>query len=111
MSSLAGHPDAINDLIAVTENVVITGCEDGTIRYYRNLVAIYTFKLCNEFFIYVFRAVHLYPHRFVGAVGHHEGRFPVEKLDVSSTGELVASISHDQMVKFWNISYLEVNIC
>ena len=27
-----GHPDAINDLIAATDNVVITGCEDGTIR-------------------------------------------------------------------------------
>ena len=35
-----GHPDGINSLIAVTDNVVITGCEDGVIR-----------------------AVHLYPHR------------------------------------------------
>ena len=28
-------------------------------------------------------------------VGHHEDSFPVEKLDVNTTGELVASISHD----------------
>jgi hypothetical protein len=27
-----GHPDAINALIAVTDNVVITACEDGAIR-------------------------------------------------------------------------------
>ena len=38
-----GHPDAINSLLAVTDNIVITACEDGAIR-----------------------AVHLYPHRFVG---------------------------------------------
>ena len=79
-----GHPDGINTLAAVTDNVVITGCEDGTIR-----------------------AVHLYPHRFLGTVGHHEDHFPVEKLDVSAEGDIVASISHDQKVKFWSIKYLE----
>ena len=36
------HPDALNALIPITDNVVITGCEDGNVR-----------------------AVHLYPHRFV----------------------------------------------
>eukprot|EP00095_Tigriopus_kingsejongensis_P004957 maker-scaffold96_size378025-snap-gene-0.18 protein:Tk04957 transcript:maker-scaffold96_size378025-snap-gene-0.18-mRNA-1 annotation:"wd repeat-containing protein 55" len=79
-----GHPDSVNDLVAVTDNVIITGCEDGTLR-----------------------AVHLYPHRFLGAVGHHEGNFPIERLDVSANGEFVASVSHDQRVKFWNIAYLE----
>ena len=37
-----------------------------------------------------------YPNfRFLGVVGHHEDSFPVEKMDVNTTGELVASISHD----------------
>lgn len=27
-----GHPDAINCLVPVTENVVITACEDGALR-------------------------------------------------------------------------------
>ena len=27
-----GHPDAVNDMVAVTDNVVVTACEDGTIR-------------------------------------------------------------------------------
>ena len=27
-----GHPDAINSLLAVTDNVIVTGCEDGAIR-------------------------------------------------------------------------------
>jgi len=79
-----GHPNAINSIVAVTDNVVITACEDGVIR-----------------------AVHLYPHRFVGTVGHHEKGFGVEKLDVSHDGSLIASISHDECVKFWSIKYLE----
>jgi len=79
-----GHPDAVNCLVPITDNVVITGCEDGNVR-----------------------AVHLYPHRFLGVVGHHEDAFPVERLDVNSTGELVASTSHDNRVKFWNVAYLE----
>ena len=27
-----GHPDAINSILAVTDNVILTACEDGTIR-------------------------------------------------------------------------------
>ena len=85
-----GHPDAINAIVAVTDNVIVTACEDGAIR-----------------------AVHLYPHRFLGTVGHHHGDsgrpvdFPIEKLDVSGSGDIIASTSHDQRVKFWNIAYLE----
>jgi len=79
-----GHPDGVNCIVPVTDNVVMTGCEDGNIR-----------------------AVHLYPHRFLGVVGHHEQEFPVERLDVNTSGEIIASISHDNRVKFWNVRYLE----
>jgi len=79
-----GHPDSINAMIPITENVVITACEDGLIR-----------------------ALHLYPHRFLGVVGQHESDLPVEILDVNTTGEVVASASHDNRVKFWNVQYLE----
>lgn len=79
-----GHPDGVNCIVPVTDNVVMTGCEDGNIR-----------------------AVHMYPHRFLGVVGHHDQEFPVEKLDVNTSGELIASISHDNRVKFWNVRYLE----
>ena len=40
-----GHPDAVNSMVAATDNVLITACEDGIIR-----------------------AVHLFPHRFIGQV-------------------------------------------
>ena len=33
--------------------------------------------------------------RFLGVVGHHEQELPIEKMDVSSSGEIIASISHD----------------
>lgn len=83
-ADFGNHPDAINAMVAVTDNVVITACEDGSIR-----------------------AVHLFPNRFLGTVGHHEKGYPVERLDVSHDGTLIASLSHDECVKFWNISYLE----
>jgi len=53
-----GHPDGVNARIPITDNVVITGCE----------------------------GVHLYPHRFLGIIGHHEDEFPIERLDVNTTG-------------------------
>ena len=28
-------------------------------------------------------------------IGQHEDEFPIERLDVNTTGEIVASISHD----------------
>jgi len=79
-----GHPGSINAMIPITDNVVITACEDGLVR-----------------------ALHLYPHRFLGVVGQHEDDLPVEILDVNTSGELVASGSHDNRVKFWNVQYLE----
>jgi len=79
-----GHPDGVNAMVAITDNVLITGCEDGNLR-----------------------AVHLFPHRFLGVVGQHEQEFPVERLDVNTSGEIIASISHDNRVKFWNVAYLE----
>jgi len=79
-----GHPDGVNAMMPITDNVIITGCEDGNVR-----------------------AVHLYPHRFLGVIGHHEDEFPVEKIDVNTSGEIIASVSHDNRVKFWNVTYLE----
>ena len=68
------------------------------------------FVLNHSIDIFSNRAVHLYPHRFVGTVGHHGKDESIEALDVSHDGELIASISHDQCVKFWNIKYLEVSV-
>jgi len=76
------HPSAINCLIPITENYVVTGCDDGKLR-----------------------AISLFPHRFLGVVGSH--RFAVERLDISTCGQYLASSSHDGRVRFWNIGYFE----
>jgi WD40 repeat protein len=76
------HPSAINCMIPIMDNIVITGCDDGKIR-----------------------AISLFPHRFLGVVGHH--KFPIERLDISTCGHYIASTSHDGRVRFWNISYFE----
>nr|SVE93673.1 EOG090X07S3 [Scapholeberis mucronata] len=76
------HPSAINCMLPITDNIVITGSDDGKIR-----------------------AINLFPHRFLGVVGHH--KFPIERLDISTCGQFLASSSHDGRVRFWNISYFE----
>ncbi|XP_029664389.1 WD repeat-containing protein 55 homolog [Formica exsecta] len=72
---------AINCMIPITENVVITG-ENGIIR-----------------------ATSLFPHRQLGIVGHHD--FSIETLDISNNGTLIASSSHNNDIKFWNVQYFE----
>jgi len=38
-------------------------------------------------------------------VGQHS--FSIEALDISNDGTLVASTSHDNDVRFWNVKYFE----
>ncbi|GBP40345.1 WD repeat-containing protein 55 homolog [Eumeta japonica] len=77
-----GHKHSISCMMPITQNVVVTSGEDG-----------------------VLRAAHMFPHRQLGVVGQHS--MPVERLDISHDGRLLASCSLDSDVKFWNISYFE----
>ncbi|CAH1368515.1 unnamed protein product [Tenebrio molitor] len=77
-----GTKSAVNDLIPITENIVVTACEDG-----------------------VLRATHLFPHRHLGIVGQHD--LSVEKVDICNDGQFIASASHNNDIKFWNIKYFE----
>nr|CAD7433248.1 unnamed protein product [Timema monikensis] len=77
-----GVKQSINSMIPITENIVVTACEDG-----------------------VLRATHLFPQRHLGVAGQHQ--FSVECLDISGDGTFIASSSHDQLIKFWNIRYFE----
>ncbi|XP_063617738.1 WD repeat-containing protein 55 homolog [Cydia splendana] len=77
-----GQKHSISCMIPITQNIVVTSGEDG-----------------------VLRAAHMFPQRQLGIVGQH--RLPVECLDISHDGCYIASCSHDNDVKFWNISYFE----
>ena len=61
-------------------------------------------KILNLVF---FRAVNILPNRFLGVVGEHTGEFPVENLALSRDKKLLASCSHDQKVKFWNMETIK----
>ncbi len=46
--------------------------------------------------------MNILPNRLLGVVGEHED-FPVENLSKSHCNTYLASCSHDQKIKFWNI--------
>ncbi|KAM7435026.1 WD domain repeat-containing protein 55 [Porites harrisoni] len=78
-----GHPLSIDSCVAVSDSVVCTGSMDGIIR-----------------------AVHILPNRFVGTIGEHDD-FPVERMRLSRDGNTLASCSHDQSIKFWDVSHVK----
>jgi hypothetical protein len=53
-----------------------------------------------------FRACHILPNRFLGVLGQHDG-FPIQNLCLSPDGNVCASISHDEYVKFWNVENIK----
>lgn len=52
------------------------------------------------------RACYILPNRFVGVVGNHDD-FPIQSLSLSSDGNICASISHDQTVRFWSVENIK----
>lgn len=77
-----GHRECVNAVVPITEDIAITALEDGTLR-----------------------AVHFFPHKYLGIVGQHNSS--AEKVDISHSGDLIASSSEDGVVKFWDIAYFE----
>ncbi|XP_043237000.1 WD repeat-containing protein 55 homolog isoform X2 [Amphibalanus amphitrite] len=77
-----GHPSSINAMVAATDSLVIMGYDDGEIR------------ACN-----------ILPYKYFGVVGQHR-KLPVEALTLSRDGRLLASCSHDHLVRFWDVAYL-----
>ncbi|XP_069357625.1 WD repeat-containing protein 55 homolog isoform X1 [Maniola hyperantus] len=77
-----GQKHSIQCMIPITQNIVVSSGEDG-----------------------ILRAAHMFPQRQLGIVGQHS--LPVEAIDISHDGQYIASCSHDNDVKFWNISYFE----
>lgn len=78
-----GRSQAVDSLAAITEDLYCLGTADGRVR-----------------------VASVLPNKCLGVLGSH-GHFPVESLSVSRDGRLVASCSHDQRVKFWDVSSVE----
>ena len=60
----------------------------------------------SSFLSFFCRAVHILPNRFLGVLGRH-GDLAVENLSLSRDKNLLASCSHDQTIKFWNLDLLD----
>lgn len=80
--AFTGPSTPISLMIPITERIAITAGEDGVVR-----------------------AMHLVPGRILGIVGQHS--LAVEAMDICSNGEFIASSSHDNDIRFWNIKYFE----
>ncbi|KAJ1820909.1 WD domain repeat-containing protein 55 [Coemansia sp. RSA 2599] len=77
-----GHPQSIDTICKLTEDLCVTGSSDGLLRI-----------------------VQLFPHKLVGVAGDHDS-LPVEKVVLSYDQQWLASCSHDHTVHFWDIGYI-----
>lgn len=77
-----GPKSPLSLMVPVTDRIAVTGGEEGIVR-----------------------AMHMLPGRNLGVVGQHP--LGVEAMDISNNGELIASSSHENDIKFWNIKYFE----
>ncbi|EKX48261.1 hypothetical protein GUITHDRAFT_86068 [Guillardia theta CCMP2712] len=77
-----GHPQSVESMVKVDEDTLITCSEDGIIR-----------------------VISVMPNKLLGVIGEHDG-CPVEHIQMSHDNKFLASSSHDNTVRFWNISYL-----
>jgi WD40 repeat protein len=75
-----GHPETLDCMHKVDEGTIMTGSSDGLIR-----------------------VVGLQPNKILGVLGDHE-EFPIEGMESSHCGRILGSFSHDETVRFWDIS-------
>jgi WD repeat-containing protein 55 len=75
-----GHPQPVDCLLKLDENTILTGSSDGLIR-----------------------VVGIQPNKIYGVLGDHED-FPVEGMCRSRDGLCLGSFSHDDVIRFWDMS-------
>jgi WD40 repeat protein len=75
-----GHPQTVDCMLKIDESSILTGSSDGLIR-----------------------AVSIQPNRILGIIGDHED-FPVEGMQKDREGKFLGSYSHDDVLRFWDIS-------
>jgi ATP-dependent RNA helicase DOB1 len=78
-----GHPESVDALAKYDEDTLITGSSDGALRI-----------------------ISVLPNKLLGVVGSHAADMPVERLSLSHDRRLLASVSHDSVVKLWDVGRL-----
>ncbi|ESO05194.1 hypothetical protein HELRODRAFT_111197 [Helobdella robusta] len=79
-----GHPMSIEKIVPLTPQLICTAASDAI------------------------RAVSVFPNRIIDIIGDHGGS-PVESLSLSHCRTWLASCSHDQHVRFWDVSNVNSN--
>lgn len=77
-----GHPDSVTAVIKYDEDTILTASSDGLIR-----------------------VLSVQPNKMLGVLGEHSD-FDIERLAASTDRSLLASASHDNTVKVWNLAAL-----
>ncbi|KAF5843918.1 WD40-repeat-containing domain protein, partial [Dunaliella salina] len=77
-----GHPESVDALAVFDEDTLITGSFDGVVR-----------------------VVNVLPNKLIGVVGSHED-FPIERLAISADKRVLASTSHDNTIRLWDLAML-----
>jgi WD40 repeat protein len=77
-----GHPESVDAMAVLDQSTLFTGSSDGLIRI-----------------------VQVHPNKLLGVLGEHS-EFPVEVLRKNHDGSILASLSHDNSIKFWDIRFL-----
>jgi WD40 repeat protein len=77
-----GHPQSVDAIAKVTEDMCVTGSSDGLIR-----------------------VISIFPNKILGLVGEHSD-MPIERLTMSFDKNMLASSSHDKSVKLWKVDWL-----
>jgi WD repeat-containing protein 55 len=75
-----GHPQPVDCILKIDENTILTGSSDGLIR-----------------------VVGIQPNKIYGVLGDHED-FPVEGMVRSRDGLYLGTFSHDDVIRFWDMS-------
>jgi WD40 repeat protein len=89
---LTGHPYSIDSMIEYNENILITGSEDGWVRF------------CN-----------IHPNTVAVFEQHEEDsddpyEFPILKISLSHCKNYLASISNDRCVRFYELGNVEEKV-
>eukprot|EP01138_Halocafeteria_seosinensis_P011556 gb/GECG01011805.1/.p1 GENE.gb/GECG01011805.1/~~gb/GECG01011805.1/.p1 ORF type:complete len:154 (+),score=13.34 gb/GECG01011805.1/:1-462(+) len=78
-----GHPQSVDAILRVDEDTIITGSSDGIIR-----------------------VIQILPNQMLGIIGEHTD-LPIERLQYDRTKSFIGSTSHDNFIKFWDVSMFQ----
>ncbi|BEI85883.1 hypothetical protein CcaverHIS002_0601700 [Cutaneotrichosporon cavernicola] len=72
---MLGHPASVDAVVALSEDIVATGSEDGMVR-----------------------VIQIQPNTFLGVIATHD-EYPIERLALDRSSKWLASVSHDECIK------------